>query len=313
MTTEVNGGTVRHRIGRDGSFSLRTMSGTVRLRGTDGDEVVLNARTSASDEAPALTVRRYEGGLHVEPEGRGVSFLGATIGIGQPEIEFEVDLPASARIELNSVSAEVSGSLLHGDQSYKLVSGPLLLHDVGGRLDVKSVSGDVCIRGSRPLEIDVVTTSGDLEVDGRQLELVRLRSVSGNATIQGALAAGPEHRVETVSGDLRLEPEAGLTVEASGPIVGLRSSIGGRASSRRGQRSFIVGDGAAQLRFRSMSGQVSLEERGAPSRSRPAATPETRSQPAGESRDPLEILRAVERGELDVEEASRLLEEHEHA
>jgi len=300
MTAEVHGGAIRHHIGRGGSFSLRTVSGTVRLRGTDGDEVVVRAGTSASDEAPGLTVRRYEGGLHVEPERRDTSFIGATIGIGQPEIEFEVDVPASARVEINSVSAEVNGSALHGDQSYKLVSGALLLDDVGGRLEAKSVSGDIHVRSSRPLEIDVVTTSGDLEVDGRQLELVRLRSVSGDVTIVGALSAGPEHRVETVSGDLRVEPESGLTVEASGPIVGLQTSITGRSSSRRGQRGFVVGDGAAQLRFRSMSGQVSLEEGGG-------------FRPRAEARDPLEILRAVERGELDVDEATRLLEETEHA
>lgn len=312
MTAEVHGGAIRHRIGREGSFSLRTVSGSVRLGGTAGDEVVLTARTSASDEAPALSIRRYEGGLHVEPERKGMSFLGATIGIGQPEIEFEVEVPASARVEINSVSAEVSGSGLHGDQSYKLVSGALLLDAVGGRLEAKSVSGDVQVRASGPLEIDVVTTSGDLEVDGRQLELVRLRSVSGDVGIVGALSAGPEHRVETVSGDLRLEPESGLTVEASGPIVGLQSSMRGRASSRRGQRGFVVGDGAAQLRFRSMSGQVSLEEDRL-SRPGPAAAAGPHPEHSRESRDPLEILRAVERGELDVEQATRLLEETEHA
>ncbi|HUG46785.1 MAG TPA: DUF4097 family beta strand repeat-containing protein [Candidatus Limnocylindria bacterium] len=310
MTTAVNDGTVRHRIGRDGSFALRTTTGSVRLRGTDGEEVEVKA-TLAGGEPAAITVRRYEAGLHVEPERQSRSFLGGTIGLGLPDIHFEVSLPNTARVEVNSVSASVSGSQLYGDSSYKLVSGDLQLTDIGGRLDAKSVSGDLSLRTGRTLEVEAVTTSGDVHVEAAQIEVLRLRSVSGDATVVGALSAGPEHRVETVSGDLRLEPQGGLTVEASGPIVGLRSDIAGRAAGGRGRRNLVIGDGSAQLRFRSLSGQVHVAQ---PGTAPPQPSVETVPPPEPMS-DSLEILRALERGEIDVDDATRLLsrQEENHA
>jgi hypothetical protein len=312
MTTDVQGGPVRHRIGHDGSFALRALSGTVRLRGTEGDEIVLSAASEQGAEPPALVVRRLAGGLHVEPERRGKSFLGASFAVGLPEVHFDVELPRGSRIEINSVSADVSGSELHGDQSYKLVSGDLELTGVGGRLDAKSVSGDMRLRAGRPLEVDLVTTSGDLQVEGSTLEFVRMRSVSGDATIIGELAAGPQHRVETVSGDLRIEPTGGLTVEASGPSVGLRSAIGGETASRRGRRNLVVGDGSAQLRYRSMSGEVRVDEpTGRDVRQAASARSADQPGPQVDQRSSLDILRAVERGELDVDEAARLLAEEE--
>jgi hypothetical protein len=77
----------------------------------------------------------------------------------------------------------------------------------------------------------------------------------------------------------------------------------------------VVGDGAALFRFRSMSGDVRVaggsetHEQPAPARTptAPAAPPEPPAVP--ERTDSLEILRALEAGEIDVEEATRRLEE----
>ncbi len=304
MTANLKSQAIRHRIGANGTLVLRNVAGSVRLRGSATDEVVVIAR-DALGQTPALNVGRSDGALHVEPERQGRNLFGATIGIGVPDIDFEVELPHGARVEVQCVSADIRGSELHGDQAYKLVSGDLELTGAAGRVEAKSVSGDMACRGERPIEISAVTTSGDVEVDAGRLELLRVRSVSGDVAVAGMFAAGPEHRVETVSGDLRLEPAGGLAIEASGPIVGLRSTIAGKVSSQRGQRGLVVGDGAARLRFRSMSGEVRVDAR---VDARDAAAPV--ATPAAE-RDALEILRAVERGELDVDEAARLLSEDE--
>lgn len=297
MTTGVKGGPIRHQIGAGGSFVLRTVAGTVRIRGTDGEEAEVAAR-DGSGKVPPLIVNRADGSLHVEPERQGRTFFGAHIGIGVPDIDFEVEVPRGARVEIQSVSADVSTTGLVGEQSYKLVSGDLELADGGGRIDTKSVSGDMRMRAGSRLEINAVTTSGDLSIDAEQFEVLRLRTVSGDAIIAGRFASGPEHRVETVSGDLRVTPSGGLTIEASGPIVGLRSSIAGKVTAEHGQRGLVVGDGAARLRFRSMSGEVRVEGADARSADRPVG-----DRPP----DSLEILRAVENGEMDIEEASRLL------
>lgn len=299
MTTNVQSGPIEHRIGRNGELRLNTVAGTVSIRGTDGEDVRVVARTSGGGE-PELNVRRYEGGLFIEPERQGTRFFGATIGIGVPDIEFEIELPRGASLELSTVNADVSASGLGGDQHYKLVSGDLELLAAGGRLTAKSVSGDMRVEASQPVALEAVTTSGDIELHGERLDQVRLRSVSGDIVIAGGFAAGPDHRVETVSGDLRLEPTRGVSIHASGPILGLASDIGGRRGSRRGQRDVQLGNGAASLRFRTLSGQLQVSDRTAEASVEASDVP---VQPA----DELEILRALERGEIDVEEASRRL------
>ena len=332
---------LRHTIGAGGTFGLRTVSGSVSVRGTDTDEAVVVARLSNGGRRhgpPPLSVRRSENALHVEPEQKGAALFGASFGQrGVPSIDFEIELPKGARVEINTVSADVTAHGLAGDQSYRVVSGDLELENIEGRVALVSVSGDAVLRDGGALELEATTTSGDLEVQAQRLDLVRLRSVSGDARLHGAFNAGPEHRVETVSGDLWLEVEGGLTIEASGPKVSLSSALPGRVDDSRGSRGLVIGDGAARLRFRTLSGDVHVDGAGARrAHSRPATPPApeppvppapptvppfdadepTRAYratrpddpPAAAPREPLEVLRALERGEIDVEEATRLLE-----
>ena len=283
---------IRHTIGAQGSLVLHEVSGSVRLRGTDGDEARVVAQPSSGDRMPQLVVRKSEGALHIEPEQRVLNLPGASFS-RKAAIDFEVELPRAARLEVNTVSADVDAAGLVGDQRYRTVSGDVELERSGGRISLTTVSGDVKLTASDALELDATTTSGDLELEAGVLALVRIRSVSGDARLKGAFRAGPNHGMETVSGDLRLESETGLTVETS------------RALEVSRGRRIVVGDGAALFRFRSMSGDVRVA-RGSEMQDQPApAEPPDASQ----GPDSLEILRALEAGEIDVEEATRRLEE----
>jgi hypothetical protein len=298
---------IQHAIGAQGTLVLHDVAGSIRLRGTDTDEVHVVAQPSSGDRMPQLVVRKSEGALHIEPEERVLNLLGASFS-RKAAIDFEVELPRAARVEINTVSADVDAAGLTGDQRYRTVSGDLELERTGGRISLTTVSGDVKLIASDALELEATTTSGDLELDAGILQLVRIRSVSGDARLKGAFRAGPEHGMETVSGDLRLEPRAGLTVETS------------RALEVSRGRRIVVGDGAALFRFRSMSGDVRVaggsetHEQPAPARTPPARTPTAPAAPpeppaVPERTDSLEILRALEAGEIDVEEATRRLEE----
>jgi hypothetical protein len=290
---------IRHRIGAQGTLVLHDVSGSVRLRGTDTDEARVVARAGSGHRLPPLDVRKSEGALHIEPEERVLNLLGASFS-RKASIDFEVELPRGARVEINTVSADINAASLTGDQRYRTVSGDLQLDRTGGRISLTTVSGDARMTASEALELDATTTSGDLELKAGVLALVRIRSVSGDARLKGTFRAGPDHGMETVSGDLRLEPETGLTVETS------------RALEVSRGRRIVVGDGAALFRFRSMSGDVRVTG-GSETRRQPASEatmPEPAKAPdAPQGPDSLEILRALEAGEIDVEEASRRLEE----
>ena len=290
-----------HRIGAHGKFSLINVSGDVRLEGTDGDEVHVIARSSGGrGEWLPLIVRRDEDGLHVEADEKSVEFLGMRVRRGPEGIDFQVQLPRGARVDTSTVSGDVDAQGLNGEQAYKSVSGDIELAGHGGRISLSTVSGDIELAADGPVAATATTTSGDLAVAAPSIEALAVKTVSGDVRVSGPFAAGPLHSVETVSGDLTLAPGSGLTVE-------VKRGLDVAGAGRR----IVVGDGAAQLRFRSLSGDVDL------SHAEPAATHDARdAHPVmdaelphePQARDELEVLRALERGEIDVEEASRRLE-----
>ena len=307
---------IRHRIGPEGSFSLHNISGDIRLRGTDTDEAVVNARSShGRDDSLPLIVRRGEGSLHVEIEQRSGIFFGFGSS-HRYDIEFDVTLPRGARVEINGVSADIDARGLVGEQEYKTVSGDLSLEATGGRLALSTVSGDARVVAEQPIEVRANTTSGDIEVDAPQIRGLQLRSVSGDAELRAAFDPASSHTVETVSGDVSIASASGLTVDVKR----------GMGLSGNGGKQRVVGDGAARLRFRSLSGDLQVSGAASVAHAFPAPpappmpptppTPGTPPAPEQQAQQPaqqpavtsLDILRALERGEIDVEEAQRRLE-----
>jgi DUF4097 and DUF4098 domain-containing protein YvlB len=285
---------IRHHIGAKGTFSLNNVSGDIRIQGVEGGEAIVRARWEGGrDDRPLpLDVRRGDGSLSVEYGDKNTWFSFRSHG----SVEFDVRVPFGARVEIQAVSADIESHGLRGDQSYKSVSGDLAIDGSGGRIDANSVSGDVSITAVAPLEANVTTTSGDIEAFAPMFEPVRMKTVSGDMNVRGGFAAGPQHTIESVSGDLYVETTTGLTVDTKK----------GLDFSRKDSRPMVSGDGRANLRFRSLSGDARLSGFSA---AQPAATPAPPQSPETVNReDSLEILRALERGEIDVEEASRRLE-----
>ncbi len=297
---------IRHRIGSTGSFRLNNVSGDIGIHAADGDDVVVVARWEhKSDEPLPLSVERGDGYLRIDLNDQAQSLLRRAFST-MSGVEFDVTLPINAQVDISAVSSDVVARGLLGEQSYKTVSGDINLAACGGRVSVTTVSGDVELAASQPLDTNITTTSGDAGAQTPRFDGLRFRTVSGDISLRGAFAVGPLHAVESVSGDLSIRATSGLTVDVNRGLDFSRS---------RGRR-LVVGDGAAQLRFRSLSGDVDMESAHGYS---PATTagnqeptekvgqPPKADAPTAAS-DSLEVLRALERGEIDVEEASRRLQ-----
>jgi hypothetical protein len=312
---------ISHRIGEGGTFSLNNVSGAIRVTGGAGDTVELRARWERpSDEPMPLNVRRTDGGLHVELDDKSFPFRGGWLLRGPRGIEFDVAVPHGAQLRVNAVSSDIDVRATDGDQQYKTVSGDVHLDGVGGRVSLTTVSGDAHLTADHSVAADMNTTSGDLSVAAQSIDQFQFRTVSGDARVSGAFATGPLHTMESVSGDLRLEPSNGMTIDIKRGL-----DIAGSGGRRQ-----VVGDGAAQFRFRTLSGDVSVAgvrwstEPASGSAPPAASVPGDESVPteasvaartappaaesAAQQSDSIEILRALERGEIDVEEASRRLE-----
>jgi hypothetical protein len=322
MATFVRTQEIEHEIGPTGSLQLRLTSADVRIRGIEGGIARVRAifEVRAADDAGAdevfaavqLRVVRDTHALGIsEPERHMHGLAGGLhrlLGMPHADLSVEVELPAGAEVQFDGVSADLTAAGLHGSQRFKTVSGDLVLTDVAGELALNSVSGDATVRAVGELDVQAGSVSGDLSIVAPRIARLRANTVSGDLEVEGELATGGDpHRVETVSGDLTL----GLV--GSNLDIDVRCDLPHRSEGSRDRRRYIVGDGGPQLLFSSMSGDVSVRaaRRAAPQHGLPAEPPAPEppgtppAPPAPDER--LAILRALEHGELTVDEALRRL------
>jgi hypothetical protein len=321
--------TIEHKIGRSGRLDLRVTSGDVVVRGGEGNEVRITAnfeiRANSDEDANRifdevqLRVDKRDGMLVVEDPGDGPSpgkLLGRIFsGFGQVDLDVHVEMPQGAELRLDSVSGDLSIEGLDGDQRYNSVSGDVSLIRGGGSIRMNSVSGDVTLRAESPIGIRAETVSGDLSLIGPTITDLRVNTVSGDIEVEGQLAEGGEHRLETVSGDATFGLVGGATFEVRGIASDVSSDLDHRIEGRQDRRRVTVGSGGPMVLFNSMSGDLSINrprrlDRVVP---QPPSTPPAPPPPhphtgtAPSAEDQLAILQALERGEIDVEEASRRL------
>jgi DUF4097 and DUF4098 domain-containing protein YvlB len=199
------------------------------------------------------------------------------------DAQLVVRVPAASSLAVSTVSADVETRGVTGRMRLKTVSGEIVAEDVSADSDVKSVSGDLRIETAAPItlrtstvsgsaivsdlagEIESVTVSGNLAIELVAARGARLRSTSGDARLTGSIAKDASVDAETVSGDLALRFAApdGMTAEVETFSGTLENCFGVKPQDvseyAPGQRMNVVrGDGVAQVRVRTMSGNVRL-------------------------------------------------------
>jgi hypothetical protein len=319
---------VEHEIGERGQLAMRVTNPDVQMRAGDGSvarvRVTFEISATSDSEADEIFDRlRYRvtegaGSLEVaEPKhgaGAGLGSLVRLFGIGSGQVDtsVEVDAPRLCDLRFDGVSADVTATGFAGAQEYRTVSGDLVLDGTGGDVRIKGVSSDISLRAEAALaSLEINTVSGDVSAVAPSIDQLRMTTVSGDIELEGILADGPQHRIETVSGDFSMGATGNLTVEVRGLSTDANIRLPHRSEGSRDRRRYVIGDGGPEVLFSSMSGDIEVRPpRRAPSAPRPPvpAAPPPPPPPAAVDEDAqLGILRQLERGEIDVEEATRRL------
>jgi DUF4097 and DUF4098 domain-containing protein YvlB len=241
-------------------------------------------------------------------------------------VDYEIEVPLDCQLHAEAVSADVQIQGISASVEVQTVSGDVTVDDISGDCRVTTVSGDATatrLRGALALQ----TTSGDARVRDSRLEHFNLNSVSGDFIVDTPLSTGQHYLAKTVSGDLRLlvPSGTGATVQmktVSGDVVSdLPAEI--IKSSRRSWQGRING-GGANVEMSSVSGDLRISRSGS-STETPTGSRETAASdgpipvsdrdapietPPGQSSsdqtapaETSEVLGALERGEITVEEA----------
>jgi hypothetical protein len=159
--------------------------------------------------------------------------------------------------------------------------------------------------------------SGDLSLIGPMITALRANTVSGDIEVEGQLAPSGDYRLETVSGDATFGLVGGAVFEVRGIASDVSSDLDHRIEGRQDRRRVTVGSGGPTVLFNSMSGDLSInrprrldrlvpQPPAAPAPPAPPAAAAPSAQPPSAD-EQLAILQALERGEIDVEEANRRL------
>ncbi len=327
MPTFVRHQEIAHRIGPGGSLAIRVTEADVRLRATDGDEAHVNAvfeiRAGSEEEADSIfeasALQIATAGNTLEVQDRsGRNDLGAALrrlvsGRSPVGLSLEGTAPAAASVRIESVSGDLVVEGMRGEQRYTTTSGDIFATELGGSLALRSVSGDVTVRGVDPLSLTAESVSGDLSAVVPLLRQGHISSVSGDLELEARLDPAGAFRAETVSGDFVLGLAGSATLEVHGISSDLHAEVDHRLEGTSDRRRVVVGDGTPRFVFSSMSGDVSvrrprrIDAAAAPTSPPPASEPPPRAAEPVDEAESLEILRALERGEIDVEEASTRL------
>lgn len=306
-TTAVGTATLQHTIGSDGLLLLALHDGDIRIRGVAGEDV----RVRAADGLPldGLTIERGARSLTV----RAGSVVGLPRGGSR---DLEVEVPTGASVVVESASADILAEDLTGDQRYRSASGDLTMRRVSGSVTVEGMSGDVDIVALGAVRFALRTVSGDVEVLADVIAVVQASTTSGDLRIAGRFDGPGPFAIETVSGDLSIGTAGDLRVDVRTITGDLDSEIPGRTSQEGGRRSLVVGTGEPRMDVRSTSGDVHVRRAHAqsvpteppvPAVAPPADPPVEPAEPDDEGAR-LDVLQALERGEIDIDEARRRLE-----
>ncbi len=323
MTRFVRIQNIRHPLGAAGRFELKVSSADVRVRAGDGADSSVRAtfeiRAESEQEADEVFQRvqlltEAGSGRLVLQEPDGTPSVRGMIdrllrGRGDVDLSVEAEVPPAAEVRLETVSGDVTAEGLLGAQRYTTVSGDLYVTDAGGSLRVNTVSGDVTVRGERPVALRSEAVSGDLSVAVPRIDELRAQGVSGDIEVEGELAAAGEFRAETVSGDVTVGLLGGATFEVRGISTDISSDLDHRIEGRLDRRRVVIGSGGPKFVFNSMSGDLSIRRPRRVMPLAPSAQPSAAAaaSPTLDEAEQLAVLQALERGEIDVDEANRRL------
>ena len=262
-------------ISKDGTVDLQLVSGEIIVNAGSGNQVRIHAWSergvlefSASPSRVSLDVHSQRGRMG--------------------DTRYEVTVPTGVRLQLKSVSGQITTHGVGGELEAGAVSGDIDVSDATGRVELQSVSGDVrADRVSGEVRVDAVsgdvsigritgtleveTVSGEMTLEQAKLSSLRSETVSGDLTYDGTLDPSGRYEFHSQSGDIRLRipANAGGTVRVetfSGDIDSdfqLTMQPGGSGGRPRRQE-FTFGKGGSRITAETFSGDINIEKTGTP-------------------------------------------------
>lgn len=253
-----------------GVVELSLISGEIKVTSWNRDQVRVHATSEggllqfdASSGRVSLSVRSQHGNMG--------------------DTEYQVTIPAGARlithsvsadittdggtdVEARSVSGDVSVSDATGRATMESVSGRLKARNVGRGLRASTVSGDLEANDITG-DIDAQSTSGDIVLGGTKSSFVHTQTVSGETRFGGTVDRAGRYEFHSHSGDIQLAvPSTGVTFDVNTFSGDLQSDypMTLQPGSEVGHKhmEFSINGGGARVTAETFSGDITVERPG---------------------------------------------------
>ncbi len=240
---------------------------------------------------------------------------------GRVAVDLEIRVPRETQLDATTVSGELSVSGTRGPLELRSVSADVNVRDVQGPLRVRSVSGDIEVVDYAG-QVEANAVSGDVRFERSRVRSPEVVTVSGDVDMDAVITTSEsgEGRVKTVSGDVELSfAEADVEVDYS--TTSGDAQVDGSAEIHkegRRDRRIVIGRGTGRLRVKTISGDLCCRctdeaatsatvpspaaDEPIPMREPPAPPP---APPSAAAR---EVLDRLARGELSVDDAAAALD-----
>jgi hypothetical protein len=251
-------------VERGRSLDVRLARGYLYVDAWDRNEIRIVSSAGAEE---ALEMREL----------RNVIVLSSGEDDEWEELDLDISLPRwmELRIAGNAVEVEIEGvegrvdvevvegdiKLVGGRERVRLrsINGSISVEHAQGRIDLSSTQDNVTVLDSSG-QILTEAINGDIRIAGVDSDNVEAISVSGDVLYDGTLHDRGNYYLSTHAGDINVavSSDASLSVSIATERGDFESDFDVRLMplTKNGRLEFMLGDGSANLRIESFSGDI---------------------------------------------------------
>jgi DUF4097 and DUF4098 domain-containing protein YvlB len=215
----------------NGTVRLRTFSGRVHITGTSGRDVTITAVRKADRDVldhVHLTIDTSGSTVSIDANDKDRGWSRNRNDGDVVQTDFEIEMPASASLDVNGFSSPVVVTNVTGDQRLETFSGTITVSGAKGSVDAHTFNADV--------DVDLVAAGATPNLDAH--------------TFSGSIRA---KLADTARADVQFNSFSGQ-FDSDLPLT-MRSSRRGRVAGHFGSGSDSSSAGAT-LKFETFSGDV---------------------------------------------------------
>ncbi len=309
----------RFRAGGGPLVRVENVAGETHVKGTAGDEVVVRATKRAYADSAERGKRVLENiEVEFEQDGDEIRIWQRAYLLERgwanlfrdrrARVDYDIEVPRGTTVSVRSASGEIDVRGVEGGAELQTVSGDVAAQDIRGPLRLRTVSGQ-CVAERCAGVVEANSVSGDLTFRSCAWPSGGLLTISGDVAAEVRLSATGSVRVNTVSGDVELATPSAFELRFDSTSGDL-DAPDGVVVTKLGRRSAVArqGEGGAQVRVHTVSGDVTVRRGDVSAPEMPAEDAAAPASGRDRGAEALDVLRALERGEIDAAQAAMSLD-----